>query len=135
MAMPQVPRDRLFGRENDLQRPRELIVGVRERGGAMIVRGAAGVGKSALLTELAGVASDRGLRVLTAAGIESETRLPFAGLHRILNSVLHSVPSLPAPQRDALQAAFGIAPVDAPPDLYLTALAALSLLADSATQE
>ena len=72
-----------------------------------------------------------GIRVLKATGLETEARLAFAGLHQLLHPVLGGLDELPGPQRDALRAAFGMTDVSAP-DLFLTALAALDLLADSA---
>src|SRR5690349_22895133 len=75
------------------------------RGRALVVRGEAGVGKSALLEYLAGAAAD--MRVARAAGVESEMELAFASLQLLCGSLLDRVGRLPAPQRDALEIAFG----------------------------
>src|SRR5258708_39638712 len=76
----------------------------------------------------------RGLRALTIAGTQSETHLPFAGLHQLLRPILSEVADLPDPQRDALLAAFGMRAGPAPPDLFLVALAALELLTADASR-
>ncbi|WP_433364118.1 ATP-binding protein [Actinoplanes sp. CA-142083] len=104
--------------------------GGRDRGGALVVRGEAGIGKSTLLSEARRIATGDGLLVLSAAGVEAESRLPFAGLHNLLRPVLGRTRALPAPQRDAMMAAFGMTGA-ATPDLFLVALAALNLLADT----
>ena len=71
------------------------------------------------------------MRILTTAGVESEMNLPFAGLHQLLHPILHAVVALPPPQREAIRAAFGM--VDsAAPNLFLIALATLTLLSDAA---
>jgi DNA-binding CsgD family transcriptional regulator len=112
------------------------------RSGALVVRGEAGVGKTALLdyaTAAAGtVAADDGappgiaaVRVIRGAGQQSEAELPFAGLHLLLGSVLERRVALPQPQRDALDAAFGLRRAG-PYDRFLIGLAVLSLLAELA---
>jgi DNA-binding CsgD family transcriptional regulator len=70
--------------------------------------------------------------VLETVGAQSEASLAFAGLHQLLRPVLDEVERLPAPQRDALHAAFGIID-EAAPDPFLIALATLNLLADLGT--
>jgi RNA polymerase sigma factor (sigma-70 family) len=102
-------------------------------GGAVVVRGDAGIGKSALLAHTAGVASARGVLVLNTAGVESEAQLPFAGLHQLLRPLLPAVSELPNPQGGALLTAFGVA--DGPaPELFFVALAGLNLIAEAATR-
>src|SRR4051794_1860634 len=97
--------------------------------GVLVVRGEAGIGKTALLRYAARKAS--GFRVDQIAGIQSEMELPFAGLHQLCGPMLDRLDALPEPQRAALSVAFGLAPGDAP-DRFLVALAALSLLSDIA---
>ncbi|WP_431771449.1 AAA family ATPase [Streptomyces cucumeris] len=98
---------------------------------ALLLRGAAGTGKSALLSDLAEGSAD-GLRVLWAMGVRSEAALPFAGLHQVLRPLMRFEGRLPPPQRAALRSAFGM---DAtPPDTFLTALAALTLLSEAAQE-
>src|SRR5579864_3178090 len=96
---------------------------------ALVVRGEPGVGKTALLEYLAGQAS--GCRVATAAGVQSEMELAFAGLHQLLAPMLDRLDRLPGPQRDALRTAFGMSagPV---PDRFLVGLAILGLLSEMA---
>ena len=123
----------LFGRGSEQRRLGDFVDGVRERGGAMLVRGEAGIGKSALLLDTAAVAAARGMRILRTAGVESETHMPFAGLHQMLLPLRTEIGELPAPQRDALGAAFGLTDARVP-DLFLIALAALNLLGEAAAR-
>ena len=106
------------------------------RGGALVVRGQPGVGKSALLADLvarAAVDVEPGFQVLRTQGIESESPLPFAALQRLLRPVLRHVEQLPARQATALRSAFGETDT-APGDRFLVFLAALSLLAEAADE-
>jgi hypothetical protein len=96
-------------------------------GAALVVRGEAGVGKSALLEYVAGAAAD--MRVARAAGVESEMELAFAGLHQVCAPLLDRVERLPTPQRDALEVAPGQR-VGSAPDRFLVGLAALTLLSE-----
>ncbi|MFI6058502.1 AAA family ATPase [Streptomyces sp. NPDC051286] len=99
-------------------------------GGALVVRGVAGVGKSALLADAAATASD--LRVLRTSGVESESPLAFAALQRLLWPLRTRIDSVPAPQAAALRAALGEAEGEG--DRFLAFLGTLSLLADAAEQ-
>src|SRR5689334_11888364 len=120
----------LLGRQRERQALDSLMEDLRSgRGWALVVRGEAGVGKSALLEYGAGAAPD--MRVARAAGVESEMELAFAGLHQLCAPMLGHLERLPAPQRDALRVAFGLQDGGAP-DQFLVALAALSLLAEVA---
>src|SRR5919108_5877659 len=94
-----------------------------------VLRGEAGVGKTALLEYVAERAS--GCRIARAAGVESEMELPFAGLHQLCAPLLDGLDGLPGPQQDALRVAFGLQG-GATPDRFLVALAVLSLLAEAA---
>ena len=123
----------LYGRETEVRALHELIDGIDAHGGAIVVRGEAGIGKSALLGTASRSASARGMVVLTASGAKSEAQLPFAGLHQLLQPYLGELGKLPQPQRAALEAAFGISE-EAAPDLFLIALATLDLLGDVAEQ-
>src|SRR6266540_2763507 len=96
--------------------------------GVLVIRGEPGIGKTALLDYAACRAGVEGVRVLRGAGVESETELPFAGLHLLLGSALERCSALPPPQRDALDAAFGLRHAG-PDDGLLVGLAVLSLLA------
>ena len=106
---------------------------MRDVGGAVLVRGEAGIGKSALLTEAARSAADQRVRVLTTVGVNSEAQVAYAGLHQLLRPVLDQVDRLPPPQRGAVLAAFGRTDA-AVPDLYLIALATLGMLGEAAVQ-
>ncbi|WP_410627875.1 AAA family ATPase [Amycolatopsis sp. cmx-8-4] len=120
----------LHGRETELKELSELVDGPEDRSGVLI-RGEAGIGKSALVAETAAAASVAGLRVLRTTGAEAELHLAYAGLHQLLHPVRAAVVDLPAPQRDALRTALGLA--DGPePSAYLVGLAALTLLAEEA---
>jgi DNA-binding CsgD family transcriptional regulator len=101
------------------------------RGRALVVRGEAGVGKSALLEYVAGAAAD--IRVARAVGVESEMELAFAGLHLLCVPLLDRLAGLPGPQRDALGVAFGLREGGAP-DRFMVALAVLTLLSEVAEE-
>jgi len=94
--------------------------------GALVIRGEAGVGKTALLRYAARQAA--GFRVVQVAGVESEMELPYAGLHQLCAPMLTQIDALPDPQQAALRVAFGLTSGDAP-DRFLVALATLGLLA------
>jgi DNA-binding CsgD family transcriptional regulator len=95
----------------------------------LVVRGEAGVGKSALLDYLAASAS--GGRVVRAAGVESEMELAFAAVHQLCVPMLGRIERLPGPQREAVGTAFGL-DAGEPPNLFLVGLAVLGLLSDVA---
>jgi DNA-binding CsgD family transcriptional regulator len=97
----------------------------------LVLRGEAGVGKTALLRHLSGAAD--GCRIARAAGVESEMELAFAGLHALCAPMLDRLGHLPGPQRDALSTAFGLS-AGPPPDRFFVGLAVLSLLADTAEE-
>ena len=120
----------LHGREAELKELGELVDGPEDRSG-VVIRGEAGIGKSALVAETAHAASVAGLRVLRTTGAEAEQNLAYAGLHQLLYPVRAGVAELPAPQRDALRTALGLAD-GASPSAYLVGLAALTLLAEEA---
>jgi DNA-binding CsgD family transcriptional regulator len=104
----------------------------RVRGGesaVLVLRGEAGVGKTALLEYAAEQASS--CRTAWVAGVESEMELAFAGLHQLCAPMLDGLEGLPRPQRDALRVAFGLQE-GAAPNRFLAALAVLSMLAEAA---
>jgi DNA-binding CsgD family transcriptional regulator len=110
-----------------------LLGDVHARGGALILEGVAGIGKSTLLAEAQRIAGDRDMAVMSTEGVQSETDLPFAGLHQLLRPVLARVGDLPAPQREAVCGAFGMGDGAAPAP-FLIALGALGLLSDAAAR-
>jgi len=97
-----------------------------------VLRGEAGVGKTALLGYLSGQLA--GWHVARAAGVESEMELPYAGLHQLCGPMLDHLDRLPAPQRDALATVFGRSG-GAAPDRFLVGLATLTLVAEVAEQQ
>jgi DNA-binding CsgD family transcriptional regulator len=97
--------------------------------GALVLRGDPGIGKTALLDYAAAAAG--GFQLVRGTGIESEAELPFAGLHLLLRPALDRMDSLPVPQRQALEGAFGLAPGPAG-DRLLIGIAVLSLLSELA---
>ncbi|HEU4487732.1 MAG TPA: ATP-binding protein, partial [Actinomycetota bacterium] len=127
LEAPPTASPSLFGRDVEFDSVEEVL----RKGGAMIVAGPAGIGKSTLLLEAKRAARDRGMTVLTATGVQAETRLPYAGLHQLLRPVLHGTRRLPAPQREALATAFGETNGD-PPSRFLVGLGTLNLLSDEA---
>ncbi|WP_280298585.1 AAA family ATPase [Nocardia neocaledoniensis] len=116
----------LYGREAEQAVIDDLLDGARAgRSGALVLRGEAGIGKSALLD----YAAARGITAVRGAGIESEAELPFAALHLLLRPGMALVPRLPPRQREALESAFGLG-ASAPADRMLIGLAVLTLLAE-----
>lgn len=89
------------------------------------------MGKSSVLREAGHLAEKAGCMVLESSGVETESALPYAGLHYLLQPLLGEVGELPPVQQRAILAAFGIA--DGPaPEVFLIALAALNLLTEAA---
>ncbi len=128
--MKDVADSGLRGRRDECARLDGLLAGARAgRSAALVMRGEAGLGKSALLEYVAESAAD--LRVLRAAGVESEMELAFAALHQMCRPALDRLGLLPGPQRAALGTAFGLQ-AGPPPDRFLIGLAVLSLLAEVA---
>jgi len=121
----------LIGRDDEVARVDALLDRVRDRGGALLIRGEPGIGKSALLGRARGRASSLGARTLATVGVESESELAFAGLHQLLRPIGNRIERLPDPQRQALDAAFGVSDsVEADP--FRVALAAYRLVSDAA---
>lgn len=117
----------LIGRDDEQRRIEGLIEDVRaRRGGALVVRGEAGVGKTALLDHAADAAI--GFRILRATGTPSEAELAFATLHALLHPLTAELESLPGPQADALRGALALGPF-APGDAFATYAGVLGLLA------
>ena len=121
----------LIGRYDEIARVDALLDRVRDRGGTLVIRGEPGIGKSALVELARGRASSLGARTLATVGVESESELAFAGLHQLLGPIGSRIERLPDPQRQALDAAFGVADlVEADP--FRVALAAYRLVSDAA---
>jgi hypothetical protein len=121
----------LVGREHEL----DVLCGLVDRaaegtGGTLVVRGPAGIGKSALVEDVQRFAEKRGIARLTARGVASEMMLPFGALHQLLWPLTRD-PTLPEGPRRSLRAALGAAGAVAP-DFYAIALSALELLVEAA---
>jgi AAA ATPase domain len=127
-AHPPAPRRHptLLGRADECALLDALVDAIRRgEGRALVVRGEAGIGKTALLEYLVRSAPD--VTVLRAVGVESEMELAYAGLHQLCASLLDRLDRLPTPQRQALEIAYGLSAGEAP-DRFLVGLAVLSLL-------
>jgi DNA-binding CsgD family transcriptional regulator len=125
-AMPD-----LIGREPESELLDALIDALPDAGGALIVRGEAGIGKSALLQRARERAVAIGARVLSTVGVESEVELAFAGLHQLLHPMMGLTERLSEAQRRAIEAAFGVSG-ELEPDPFRVALAAYQLVCDAA---
>ena len=122
-----------LGRTSEREYLDRLLEGVRAgHSGVLVVRGEAGLGKTALLRDAASRAA--GFKVIQIAAIESEMELPFAWLHLLCAPLLSHIDTLPEPQRYALSIALGLSS-GKPPDPFLVALATLSLLAKIAEEQ
>ncbi|GAA2361423.1 AAA family ATPase [Dactylosporangium salmoneum] len=123
---PASGRGRLIGREAEQASIAAALV-PPDRGLTMLIRGSAGIGKSALIDEaVRQVGASR--QVLRVAGSPTETALAMAGLHQLMR------PSLPAVDADgpsslrSLGVAFGLIAGHSP-QLDMVAAAAMELLA------
>jgi DNA-binding CsgD family transcriptional regulator len=116
----------LLERSVECQRIDEVLRGVRDgESTVLVVRGDAGLGKTALLEYAALGAS--GMTVLSCRGFESESQLAFAGLGGLLRPVAQHLSALPDAQRRALEGALSLGPaVDG--DRLTVYVAVLSLL-------
>jgi DNA-binding CsgD family transcriptional regulator len=121
---------RLTGRDGERDVLDRLVDAVRAgESRVLVIRGDPGVGKTVLLDYLAERAG--GCRIARATGVQSEMELAFAGLHQLCAPMLDHLDQIPAPQRDALRTALGVA-AGPPPDRFLVGLAVLSLLSEVA---
>src|SRR6187200_2971758 len=115
MATPRMPAFR--GRAGERELLDRMLANVGGgQSAVLVIRGEAGVGKTALLHYCARQAA--GFRVAQIAGVESEMELPYAGLHQLCAPMLERLGALPAPQQMALRVALGLASGD-PPDRFL----------------
>jgi DNA-binding CsgD family transcriptional regulator len=119
----------LLGRERELRELAAVLDGAREsRSGVVVLAGEPGIGKTALVDQAAALAEGAGMRILRARGIESEARVPFAGLLELLRPALGALDRIPRPQAAALEGALALRPASAQ-DRFAVGAATLSLLA------
>jgi DNA-binding CsgD family transcriptional regulator len=131
--MSAVPEPALPGRRAACAALDELLAVARGgRSAILVLRGAAGAGKTALLDRAEARAA--GWCVLRAAGVASELELAYSGVHQLCAPLADRLGQLPEPQQDALRVAFGLAG-GPPPDPFLVALAVLTLLRDAAADQ
>jgi DNA-binding CsgD family transcriptional regulator len=127
-------RTSLRGRSSECALLDDVVSTIRRgESRSLVLRGEAGVGKTALLEYLIASASASDLTVVRAVGVESEMELAFASLHQLCGPMLDRLPALPAPQRQALEIVFGLS-AGAATDRFLVGLAVLSLLAEVADE-
>src|ERR1700754_2787682 len=125
--MPANRASGFMGRSGERRALDALLAKARAGESAVLVlRGEAGIGKTALLRYAARQAA--GFRVAPVTGVEAELELPFAGTHQLCTPLLDRLGCLPPPQRDALSVALGLQTGDVP-EPFLVGLAVLSLLA------
>jgi DNA-binding CsgD family transcriptional regulator/tetratricopeptide (TPR) repeat protein len=123
-------RATLRGRADECTVLDDFVSSIRQsESRALVIRGEAGIGKTALLEYLLESGSD--LSVVRALGVESEMELAYASLHQLCAPLLDRLDGLPAPQREALEVVFGLS-AGAPPNRFLVGLAVLSLLSEAA---
>lgn len=122
----------LVGRRGERDAVEQLLARAQAgRSGSLVVRGEAGIGKTAMLEHARDSADAAGFRVEQAVGAESESHFAYAGLHQLCAPMLGRAGALPAPQQEALGVALGSRAGDAP-DGFLVGLAALNLLSEVA---
>src|SRR3712207_3683798 len=123
---------RLRGRASECALLDDLVSAIRRgESRSLVLRGEAGIGKTALLEYL--VASAPDTTVIRAVGVQSDVELAFASLHQLCGPLLDRLAGLPAPQRQAMEVVFGMTAGE-PPDRFLVGLAVLSLFAEVAEQ-
>jgi DNA-binding CsgD family transcriptional regulator/tetratricopeptide (TPR) repeat protein len=133
MNQGRVQHSRLVGRRSECEALDQLLTdALAGRSQVIVVRGEAGVGKSALLRYLSEQVA--GWTVATAVGVESEMELAYSGLHQLCGPMLDHLDRLPVPQSEALATVFGQR-TGPPPDRFLVGLAALTLFAEIAEEQ
>ena len=128
---PSAPRSALLDRESELAAIDDALNRAAYRGTTLALTGEAGIGKTALLAAARDPSRDDGRQVLSCSGFEVETHLPFVALYELLEPVLHHAQTLPALERDALLAAFGMSE-GSEPDPFLIAAAVHGVLVAAA---
>ena len=122
----------LRGRGSECALLDDLVSAIRRgESRSLVLRGEAGIGKTALLEYLIASASD--LTVVRSVGVQSDMELAFASLHQLCGPLLDRLETLPAPQRHAMEIVFGLSAGEAP-DRFLVGLAVLSLFSEATEQ-
>src|SRR3954453_5063468 len=122
----------LRGRGSECALLDELVAAIRRgESQSLVLRGEAGIGKTALLEYL--IASAPDATIVRAVGVQSDMELPYAALHQLCGPLLDRLKALPVPQRRAMEIVFGVTAGEAP-DRFLVGLAVLSLFSEVAEQ-
>src|SRR5215213_7697342 len=122
----------LRGRGSECALLDELVAAIRRgESQSLVLRGEAGIGKTALLEYL--IASAPDATIVRAVGVQSDMELAYAALHQLCGPLLDRLEALPAPQRQAMEIVFGVTAGEAP-DRFLVGLAVLSLFSEVAEQ-
>src|SRR5829696_6448106 len=122
----------LRGRGSECALLDELVAAIRRgESQSLVLRGEAGIGKTALLEYL--IASAPDATIVRAVGVQSDMELPYAALHQLCGPLLDRLENLPPPQRRAMEVVFGLSTGEAP-DRFLVGLAVLSLFSEVAEQ-
>ncbi|PXW28778.1 UNVERIFIED_CONTAM: regulatory LuxR family protein [Williamsia faeni] len=129
------PNATFVGRDPEVALLSALCTNVHERGAAIVIEGDPGVGKTALVEQCSLHARERGLRVLRVSASPAEAGVPYAALHLLLHPLHALFETLPTPQRNAVEVAFGLADVVAAPSPLMAGLATLTLLTDAAAEQ
>ncbi|MEU6586376.1 LuxR family transcriptional regulator [Nocardia sp. NPDC046763] len=130
--MLQDAKRQLIGRHRELEALDRLLREVRDgRSGVLVLRGEAGVGKSALLDHLAEQATH--MQTVRTVGVEAESDFAYSGLQRLCAPLLSRIDRLPPVQQDALRVAFGLS-AGHPPEMLLVGMAVLGLFAETAAE-
>ena len=131
--MGAIPTD-LLGRRTEVEAVEQLLARAKAaHSGVLVVRGEAGIGKTALMEHARKVAVSSGFRVELSVGVEAEVQFAFAGLHQLCEPMLDRLSALSDPQQTALSVAFGLRAGPAP-DRFMVGLAALTLMAEAADE-
>ena len=124
----------LFGRSSQTDVLTALIDGVGNgEGGAVLVRGAPGIGKSALLASAEARAAAAGFTIVRTLGEPNGSDVPYAGLQQLAHSLGARLDVLAEPQRSALATALGTGEATVP-DVNLVGLAILNLVVEAAAR-
>ncbi|MGW1215708.1 AAA family ATPase [Streptomyces sp. NPDC002499] len=124
---------RLVGRTTELRVVHSLLTAAVDRGAALMLTGAAGVGKTALLDVAAQRAAEAGFRVLRVTGSQFDRTVSFAGLHQMLQPLSEEIAALPSRQAATLQAVLGLSEGQ-PVEFIAIASAVHAVLSQTATR-